>query len=128
MRVILFQERFAGLVRSGAKTQTIRKRARCKPGDVLSLRRWTGKPYRSKQEVLREAVCTGVVSRVEMDCKGIWVGCRLALAESPAADANARADGFANWKEMAEWFKDAHGLPFEGELIQWEVTETRKDG
>jgi hypothetical protein len=60
MRVIMFQDRFAELVRGGDKCQTIRWSARCRPGDVLSLRRWTGKPYRSKQETLREAVCTAV--------------------------------------------------------------------
>jgi hypothetical protein len=38
MRVIMFQPRFAGLVEAGLKTQTIRKNARCKIGDTLSLR------------------------------------------------------------------------------------------
>ena len=52
MRVITFKERFAEPVRSGAKRQTIRKSAGCEVGDILSLRRWTGRPRHSKQELL----------------------------------------------------------------------------
>jgi hypothetical protein len=62
MIVYMFQDRFSELVRDGSKRQTIRKGLpRCKPGDTMSLRRWTGKPYRSKQEELRVAVCTETV-------------------------------------------------------------------
>jgi hypothetical protein len=49
----MFQDRFADKVRDGRKLHTIRKTARCKVGDTLSLRRWSGTPYRSKQELLR---------------------------------------------------------------------------
>jgi uncharacterized protein YqfB (UPF0267 family) len=58
-RTIMFQPRFARLVESGAKTQTIRVKSKAKhprplpkPGDFLSLREWEGKPYRSKQRKL----------------------------------------------------------------------------
>jgi hypothetical protein len=110
----MFQDRFAGKVRDGSKTQTIRKAARCKPGDVLSLRRWTGKPYRSRQETLLEAVCTRV-DGIRIDNDGVsvpgWtVGC---------ADEVARRDGFADFGEMLLWFGVHHGLPFEGHRIQW---------
>ena len=33
----------------------------------------------------------------------------------------ARADGFASVHEMAGWFKDQHGLPFDGWLITWRL-------
>ena len=28
-------------------------------------------------------------------------------------------DGFDSFAEMLEWFEKTHGLPFEGQLIQW---------
>jgi len=109
MRVFLFQDKFAGLVKSGAKKQTIRLSARCKPGDDISLRRWSGKPYRSKQETLRNAVCIRVQE--------------LRIYEGPATETSeklARADGFSSHADMQAWFKNTHGLPFEGCLIEWD--------
>jgi hypothetical protein len=115
MRVILFQDRFAEMVRRGNKRQTIRKSARCKLGDVLSLRKWSGKPYRSKQEVMREAV-VAIVYDVEIDAHGI------ALDGAPISRTLvAICDGFANWPEMREWFHATHGLPFTGHLICWDI-------
>ena len=115
MRVILFQDRFADKVRDGSKRQTIRKTARCKPGDILSLRRWKGKPYRSKQEILREAVCSAVTP-VEINSFGadiigdVFIHC---------PDTLARSDGFIGWPEMRDWFQETHGLPFNGFVIEW---------
>jgi len=108
MRVILFQDKFAELVRSGEKKQTIRLSARCKPGDELSLRKWTGKPYRSKQETLRNSVCTRVQE--------------VQIYEGPSTETSemlARADGFSSHAEMQAWFNNTHGLPFEGQQIEW---------
>jgi hypothetical protein len=34
-------------------------------------------------------------------------------------DAFAMADGFTNAAAMYDWFRDQHGFPFEGTLIQW---------
>ena len=119
MRVLIFQDRFAALVQIGAKRQTIRATARCKPGDTLSLREWSGRPYRSKQSLLREATCTSV-SHVGIGTGGVESNGRVMLFGSPAADDFARADGFADFAEMREWFQGAHGLPFLGELISWE--------
>lgn len=32
----------------------------------------------------------------------------------------AQLDGFRNAIEMRDWFRDVHGLPFEGEIIKWD--------
>jgi hypothetical protein len=113
MRVIMFQHRFAILVSYGAKTQTIRAVARCKPGDALSLREWYGAPYRSRHEILREATCTAVIPvRVSED--GVAIGGRWV-----DRDAFANADGFLSWQDMRDWFASVHGLPFDGVCIQW---------
>lgn len=109
MRVLMFKDRFASLVESGEKTRTIRKHARCKPGDTLSLRQWTGRPYRSKQRVLRTAICRNVVPVL------------IVPGTSGAAFEDlAKADGFSSFAEMKRWFAEVHGLPFEGEMIVWE--------
>lgn len=120
MRVILFQDRFAALVRDGGKLHTIRKTARCMAGDKLSLRRWTGKPYRSQQEILKEVECQWVcpvnighgpsMDGISLDGMALDVGRRASLA---------RDDGFNSATEMLDWFRNTHGLPFEGFLIQW---------
>lgn len=121
MRVILFQSRFAPLVQSGQKTQTIRKKARCKPGDQLSLRQWSGRPYRSKQEELKDGVCTSV-STVSighgLDENGISINGEELNVHGQSL--LAQLDGFMNAIEMMDWFRDVHGLPFEGEIIKWE--------
>ena len=113
MRVILFQDRFSELVRKGRKATTIRKTARCKPGDVLSLRRWTGKPYRSPQEELLRVECRSVqpirltATSATLSGRQLW------------CPALARGEGFRDWEDMRDWFSRVHGLPFEGAFIQW---------
>ena len=111
----MFQDRFAALVADGTKRQTIRAVARCAVGDTLSLRRWTGKPYRSKQETLRQAVCTAVraVTISHFDA---------AIDGRPTSGQHiAVCDGFCDWEDMRDWFERTHGLPFRGALIEWGV-------
>ena len=124
MRVITFQPRFQEPVADGRKKQTIRLRARCKPGDELSLRKWKGKPYRSLQLELRPRTRCTAVKRV-----GIFISLtvgrfcitvddqRLTPEET---EAFAKADGFTDANDMRAWFEATHELPFDGELIEWE--------
>ena len=118
-RVILFKDCFADMVRDGRKRQTIRRSARCQIGDALSLRRWTGAPYRSKQEVLLEAVCAGLWS-VQIDAGGALVDNQVVLGSELA-----RADGFLSYAEMLLWFDATHGLPFRGWIIGWWDAEVK---
>jgi uncharacterized protein YqfB (UPF0267 family) len=121
MRVILFQDRFAELVRAGTKRQTIRQSARCQPGDTLSLRRWTGKPYRSRQETLCQVDCAEVVPiQIEIDVPELtMVKVGEAWLTGEQRNALAIEDGFLNWAAMHEWFHRHHGLPFYGVVIRW---------
>lgn len=119
MVVRLFQSRFAPLVKSGAKLQTVRPVPKRMPkvGDAISLREWTGKPYRSPQRVLKESVITRV-SPIKMDSEcGIsvdgWLLCHIEEKEF------AQADGFKDSTEMIQWFAKTHGLPFYGICIVW---------
>ncbi len=119
MIVMTFQPRFAPLVGRGEKLQTIRAVPKRMPkvGDKISLRKWTDKPYRSKQHVLMESTITKVkpvkltrLHRVQFD-DGI-LSCEDEVAF-------AKADGFHSPSEMFEWFEANHGLPFEGIVIHW---------
>lgn len=124
MKVIMFQPRFAALVMSGAKRQTIRPRRRhqIQVGDTLSLREWIGKPYRSKQREIRTAVCSNVSEIRITEPIGLTQGLAIGhwiIAIGIARDQFARADGFESFSEMLEWFSKTHGLPFTGVLIEW---------
>jgi len=121
MRVLMFQPRFAALVESGAKRQTIRLAARCRPGCTLSLRRWAELPYRSRHILLGTATCTevcGIVIRTDGICDAH--GDPMLPAEEAAL---AAADGFADWAEMCAWFEVRYGLPLYAEVIKWQQLE-----
>lgn len=129
--VRMFKPRFAKLVKAGRKLQTIRPLPKRIPrcGDHLSLRRWLGKPYRSRQRILRKATVSRIeVCRIEKE--GIFappgdgsllavLGVKYIYYNGTSADRFARADGFKDWQEMREWFKAEHGLPFDGVIIFW---------
>lgn len=127
MPALSFNSRFASLVESGRKTQTIRA-PRKRPivvGDRLYL--YTG----MRTEACRK-LGEGLVERVELihlDRRGSSVGAEhpnpmrgsgVWLTES-ALDRLARADGFAGRKELLDWFDETHGLPFTGSLIRWRL-------
>lgn len=126
--VRMFKPQFAPLVEAGMKLQTVRPRPKRmpKPGDKISLREWTGKPYRSKQRVLKESTITKVESvkftrlhRVQFEdgilsCEDEW--------------AFAKADGFESPAAMFAWFEANHGLPFEGVVIHWHNAEVSEGG
>jgi hypothetical protein len=116
MRVVMFKDRFAGKIEANEKTSTIRPKARCKTGDVLSLRKWSGKPYRSKHVIIKEAVCKDVLT-VFLDEEKIIVNGRAFL--EPWNGWIAECEGFESWEAMREFFQKTHGLPFSGELIYW---------
>lgn len=87
-----------------------------KVGDEISLREWTGKPYRSKQRVLRESIISDVetveIQRNEMYLGGRWIP-YVQMFEF------AKADGFIGVNDMIGFFHYMHGLPFVGILIKW---------
>jgi len=134
MRVIMFQPRFINGITAGTKTTTIRAKARCSPGDVLSLRYWTGLPYRSKHGLIMDVACSAV-DRIEIREHYLFLVRTYTtplrpfyteyfqenrLGEFHKMNQLAESDGFSGgWLEMKEWFAKTHGLPFEGALISW---------
>lgn len=117
------QPQFEPLILSGVKTHTIRPPRKGRrwaevlpPGTRISLRVWTGKPYRSKQREIKQ-VSVKFVFPVEVRSKGLW---RLDRNHPLSTRKISHGDGFVNWPAMRKWFSTTHGLPFEGELIHWE--------
>lgn len=123
MVAINFQTRFADDVQLGIKRQTIRRRARCKPGDSIQL--FTGMRTKSCRK-LGEAICHRVRS-VRICDTVVWLdGKQLYVGDARHDDLRncdndfARLDGFPGFMEMAEWFRDRYGkLPFDGFVIEW---------
>lgn len=132
--VKMFSEQFAEAVRTGRKLRTIRS---YKPGrshtprigDRISCRRWTGRPYASKTEVLAEGIITeaAIVEfnlGVRQDTSVLVIGGDRYESTTPTGwarqNAFALADGFLSWPDLLHWFGKVHGpLPFRGLLIEW---------
>lgn len=124
--VRMFKPQFAPLVEAGTKCQTVRPTPKRMPkaGDKISLRMWTGKPYRSKQRVLRESEICGV-EKISLCDTGRELLVYLDGHELHPEQINAFAvaDGFKCGIEMFNWFEATHGLPFEGVVIKWHNSE-----
>lgn len=88
-----------------------------KPGQDISLREWSGKPYRSKQNVLAESVVIACWP-CGVSEQGVSLDGRLMDAEN--THRFAVADGFSGFDDMRAWFRENHGLPFnDGVVIYW---------
>lgn len=122
-----FKAQFADAVFDGHKRQTIRAprkdgRPHAKAGDALAL--YTGMRTKSCR-LLRRAICTRVahvrIHGTDMFLDGLQLPCSIMhRCEGITDNEFARADGFENFTDMAEWFGKTHGLPFEGSVIYWD--------
>jgi len=124
--VRMFKPQFAEMVERGEKLQTVRPTPKRmpKPGDKISLRTWTGKPYRSKQRVLRDAVVSKVETiKIEGDTLEWQITVDGHVLCPIMWSAFARADGFPCTTDFVWWFIRNHGLPFEGIVIHWQNKE-----
>ena len=129
--VRMFKPQFAPLVEAGTKCQTVRPIPKRMPktGDRISLREWTGKPYRSKQRVLRESEITAV-EPISLCDTGREMLVYVNGHELHPEEINdyAKADGFKAGIEMFNWFESTHGLPFDGVVIKWHNDKLRHGG
>ena len=118
---LMFQPQFALQVTLGTKRQTVRptRRRPLKPGQILSLRVWTGKPYRSKQSEIAKAEVTSV-EPVFLQEKKLILG--LVVRNTDYAEQFAIADGFESYETLCWWFSHTHGLPFVGEVIYFKIS------
>jgi hypothetical protein len=116
-----FQARFADMVERGQKTRTIRaigKRRHAARGDKIEL--YTGMRTKSCRK-LGDAVCIASapvkITRMGFICRGFTGGQTLATG----LDDFAQRDGFRDFDEMVAWLTETHGMPFEGQLIMWDL-------
>lgn len=116
---------FVGKVRRGAKRMTIRP-ARKVPheiGDILDLRHWSGRPYRSKQVHIgfaRVIAYYPIMIRRE--------GFEMDSVFSPRPkdlERLAKLDGFASWTAMIRWFEARYDLPLHGFVTEWKPIRTK---
>ena len=117
MPALNFQARFAPLVESGEKRQTIRacrKDGRDpKVGDTLYL--YTGQRTKACRK-LGEAVCIDRF-HVFIDWHTLEIDNRP--CDAVEADEIARMDGLPSWTALAGWIDHYHGLPFDGFMFRW---------
>jgi hypothetical protein len=120
----MFQPQFHSPVWSGRKRSTIRRNARCKPGEELSLRKWSGRPYGkgTTQIELRTAVCTAVMPiSIGLDgCGDLLVIEGGEVLSSSRMKQLAEVEGFDDLDAMREWFEHHHKLKPGDDLIQRE--------
>lgn len=113
-----FQQRFAPLVRSGAKKQTIRARRRDgrvpKEGGLFI--GYTGMRTKKCQRLIVSTITA--VTAIEISPEGIILnGSKLSI---DAANRLAQLDGFQHANEMVGWFIEHHGRRFVGDVIRWQ--------
>ena len=125
MPAINFEPRFAALVESGRKRQTIRPEGKrfYRSGKTLYL--YTGQRTRHCRK-LGESVCTAV-KPITISAEGVWVdGERL---YGSRLEGFAKADGFASSAEFRDFFQrayDYHTEPFYGWVIEWEWPDAER--
>ena len=126
MPALNFKAQFAEDVEYGHKRQTVRAprkdgRPHCRVGDTIKL--YTG--MRTKRCRLLGKAKVKRIARIKIEPTCMYVNDRLLPSAIYDRDCEqtdnefAVADGFEGFTEMAKWFQNVHGLPFEGILIQW---------
>ena len=111
-----FQARFVAAVASGKKRQTIRaprKKGHAIVGQAVQL--YSGLRTSAARKLRDpDPLCTRS-TYCHINENGITFG------NYPPTDLDefARRDGFADFADMKKWFRETHGLPFFGQLIEW---------
>ncbi|MDR1817561.1 MAG: hypothetical protein LBR07_05175 [Puniceicoccales bacterium] len=140
---LLFGGAFAGAIDARQKNTTIRraKRAhkRWSPGDILELRTWSARPYRSRQTIIAYAILDDVCE-VRPKRDAIWTRPHLGdrvLLDYPHGDdyfadddisAFAAREGFASHTDLLAYLRDAYGYTPEVPepllmLISWNIPQ-----
>lgn len=118
-----FQKRFVPAVRlglrkpkaKGAKRQTIRAKRKHRPrvGQTAFLKHGS----RFKPKRIGSAVIVSVLD-ISIGTFGVIIE-NAKITRGLDLEKLAVLDGFKSWTEMLTFFRDAHGLSFRGDLIQW---------
>lgn len=115
-----FKGRFAEPILAGTKRQTIRnhRKRHARPGEQVQL--YTG--MRTKHcKLVGRAQCLAV-ELISIDLAQETIGVeQMGYFGGPALDDFARLDGFADWADMAGFWRKEHPgqSEFHGVLISW---------
>jgi hypothetical protein len=110
---------FRDKILDGSKRQTIRAVRKNPINEGQTLYMWW-KQRSPQREKLGEAKCTKTTPITIQETKAILTYPDSGDYEIVHLDKFAIADGFDNWQQLIEFFDEAHGLPFEGVLIEWD--------
>jgi len=114
-----FKSRFAGPILNGHKGGTIRadRRRHARPGEELQL--YVGMRTKHCRLIARKTCVAIEPIRLDFIAERFAIGHRRSLCESEL-DVFAKFDGFADFVDMAEFWKQTHGDPwFCGWHIRW---------
>jgi hypothetical protein len=119
MPLFNFQKQFAPDVESGEKRQTIRARRKNRPQVGQTAYLYTGARTKACRKLGEEKIVRVVPVLISNDGLAIGASALGVKFEKQELDTFAKNDGFQSWESMRDWFKNTHGLPFPGDLIQW---------
>lgn len=121
MVALNFSPQFAYAVSVGWKTQTIRQKARAKPGQAIQL--YTGQRTKDCRK-LGDAVCIDC-TYIGLTARGITLG---DVSKFPGdRDDFAKADGFSDYAAMWKWFSERYDTQsFTGHVIRWRLTTAER--
>lgn len=123
-----FKARFESPILTRRKSGTIRsigKKRHARPGEVIQL--YAGSRFRP--QLMATATCTDVIAiSLTFSQPGVWLGHPINGAPVIGLDDFARGDGFADWQDMAEFWRGTHGKrlgPWTGLWIRWDPDSVR---
>ncbi len=118
MPALNFQKQFADKVESGKKRQTIRalRKDGRNPQQGQTLYLYTGMRTKGCRK-LGEAICKDVPEIYINSYGQVVIGTNfLTLTET---NKLSKDDGFNTIADFIDFFRQTHGLPFDGLLIKW---------
>ena len=116
-----FKRRFAKMVESGQKTQTIRKIRKypTKPGQIAYLN--TGMRTKNFRRLGFGTILDVNDIKIVNDRRVVIDG--VVFTDQELFYALAKADGFSSWDAFVWFFETHYGLPFKGEIIKWRLLD-----
>ncbi len=117
MPALNFHPRFAPLVESGGKRQTLRRvrKLPIRVGDRLIF--YTGQRTKGCRWLGEGRCFTAAPFTIEPTLPFFWLN-GIILTDTECHSL-AQADGFRTVADMVIWFNDKYRLPFSGVLIRW---------
>lgn len=121
MVAINFSAEHAGKVEAREKTQTIRRKSRCAPGDKIQL--YTGQRTKQCRKLVDDDPTCLDVTYVAIRPGDLTLGNTSRFPRD--IDDFARLDGFADYEQMHRWFAERYKTEFFiGQVIRWHWPET----